>query len=248
MLERDKGSIPRQRFKDLCLQRFGPPLRSKFLGEATCLHFVSTVEDCKDRFLALICHADPPLVSCQQVQLFTAGLPGRLRVDVKLCSTVDLQQAMVLAQSYNRRQQGSDDRAPQSSTRLLIVPSSTSTERLIASSSTSAERTTATSAPTAPTFKRLTLEEMAERRHQGLCYNCDELFVRGHHCQHLFYLEVPADNDWVGAAEDPPPRNPDFQLKDKLFLEARRDVMTGNPTALIKSVSLFRWISINLLV
>jgi hypothetical protein len=43
----------------------------------------------------------------------------------------------------------------------------------------------------------------------------------------------------------PHPRNPAFQLEDELFVEVRRDVMTGSPTALIKSVSSFRWISIN---
>ena len=32
---------------------------------------------------------------------------------------------------------------------------------------------------------------MADRRKLGLCYNCDEQYVRGHQCQHLFYLEVP---------------------------------------------------------
>jgi len=31
---------------------------------------------------------------------------------------------------------------------------------------------------------------MAERRRQGLCYNCDEPYVRGHKCPRLFYLEV----------------------------------------------------------
>jgi hypothetical protein len=52
-----------------------------------------------------------------------------------------------------------------------------------------------TFAPITPTSKRLTPAEMAERRRQGLCYNCDELFVRGHHCQRLFYLEVSANDD-----------------------------------------------------
>jgi hypothetical protein len=28
-----------------------------------------------------------------------------------------------------------------------------------------------------------------ERRRQGLCYNCDEPFIRGHQCKRLFYLE-----------------------------------------------------------
>ena len=40
------------------------------------------------------------------------------------------------------------------------------------------------------TFKRLSPEEMAERRKLGLCYNCDEPYVRGHKCARLFYLEA----------------------------------------------------------
>jgi hypothetical protein len=57
----------------------------------------------------------------------------------------------------------------------------------------------------APTFKRITPAEMTERCRQGLCYNCDELFVRGHHYQRLFYLEVTTDDNGVAEAEDHPP-------------------------------------------
>jgi hypothetical protein len=44
---------------------------------------------------------------------------------------------------------------------------------------------------------------MLERRRQGLCYNCDEPYVRGHKCQRLFYLEI-ADylHDVVPATVD----------------------------------------------
>jgi len=52
-------------------------------------------------------------------------------------------------------------------------------------------------------FKRLTPAEMSERRRQGLCYNCDERYVRGHKCPRLFYLEV-ADFDEEAPADDNP--------------------------------------------
>jgi hypothetical protein len=39
---------------------------------------------------------------------------------------------------------------------------------------------------------------MLERRRQGLCYNCDEQYVRGHVCQRLFYLE---SSDYIDAEE-----------------------------------------------
>jgi hypothetical protein len=102
-----------------------------------------------------------------------------------------------LARAYERRQQGSDGHVPPPSTRVLATPSSTPRSP--------AGPAAAASTLAAPTFKRLTPAEMTERRRQGLCYNCDEPFVRGHHCQCLFYLEVTADDNEVAAAEDPPP-------------------------------------------
>ena len=47
-----------------------------------------------------------------------------------------------------------------------------------------------------PRFRRLSPAEQQERRRQGLCFNCDEPYVRGHVCQRLFYLET---NDEVPA-------------------------------------------------
>jgi hypothetical protein len=41
--------------------------------------------------------------------------------------------------------------------------------------------------------------EQQERRRQGLCFNCDEPYVRGHVCQRLFYLEV---DDFLEDATD----------------------------------------------
>jgi hypothetical protein len=38
--------------------------------------------------------------------------------------------------------------------------------------------------------RRLSPTEMAQRRAEGLCYNCDEKFVLGHRCKKLFILEV----------------------------------------------------------
>ena len=63
---------------------------------------------------------------------------------------------------------------------------------------------------------------MAECRKQGLCYNCDEQYVRGHKCARLFYLEAsdyiveePDDADEEPAAPavaNPPPFNLDAPM------------------------------------
>jgi hypothetical protein len=53
-------------------------------------------------------------------------------------------------------------------------------------------------------FKCLTPAEMVERCKQGLCYNCDEPYVRGHRYPRLFYLEVTdfADDEIKGDTYD----------------------------------------------
>lgn len=60
----------------------------------------------------------------------------------------------------------------------------------------------ASTTPLPRPFKHLTPTEMAEHCKLGLCYNCDELYVRGHKCPHLFYLEV---TDYVVEPEDDEP-------------------------------------------
>ena len=55
-------------------------------------------------------------------------------------------------------------------------------------------------APANPPRRTLTPAAMANRREQGLCYNCDERFVPGHRCKKLFVLEI--DPDEVDDVED----------------------------------------------
>jgi hypothetical protein len=44
-------------------------------------------------------------------------------------------------------------------------------------------------------FKKLTPAEMDDWRAKGLCFNCDEQFVRGHRCKRLFYIQSADDED-----------------------------------------------------
>uniref|UniRef100_A0A0A9EGH2 Uncharacterized protein n=1 Tax=Arundo donax TaxID=35708 RepID=A0A0A9EGH2_ARUDO len=62
-------------------------------------------------------------------------------------------------------------------------------------------KTTTPNMASSPTreVRRLTPSEMAERRRQGLCYNCDEKFVHSHRCAHLFYIEY---DDTMADEED----------------------------------------------
>ncbi|WVZ76818.1 LOW QUALITY PROTEIN: hypothetical protein U9M48_024749 [Paspalum notatum var. saurae] len=192
MLERNEPGISWPRFKALCQQRFGPPLRSNTLGEVARLPFHSTVEDYQERFLALLYHAELVPPPHQQAQLFTAGLPGRLRVDVELCAPADLQQAMALARAYERHTSVPDGRFPRAALRTLAIPPSPGTTMWSPS-------VAPTRLPAPTVMKRLTPAEMDEHRRQGLCFNCDEPFVRGH--PPLLRLELADDDDDAETVE-----------------------------------------------
>lgn len=52
--------------------------------------------------------------------------------------------------------------------------------------------------PPPQAWKRLSPEEMASQREQGLCFNCEEKFHRGHRCASRFFL-------FISEEDDPPP-------------------------------------------
>ena len=89
---------PWERFRELCLLRFGPPVRGSRLAELGRLPFTSTVQDFADRFQALACHASG-VTAQQRADLFVGGLPDHIRVDVELRGPQDLQTAMYYVRS-----------------------------------------------------------------------------------------------------------------------------------------------------
>jgi hypothetical protein len=104
-LEQDEGGMPPwDRFRELCLLHFGPPIRDSRLAELGRLPFTSTVQDFADCFQALACHA-PGVTGQQRAELFIGGLPDHIRVDMELQAPQDLQTAMHYARAYERRAQ-----------------------------------------------------------------------------------------------------------------------------------------------
>jgi hypothetical protein len=201
MLERDTGNINTIQwplFRSLCQQRFGPPLCANHLADLARLPFRGSVAEYQGMFQARMAHAGY-LSPIQQVQPFTGGLPDLHRTDVELQAPTNLQQAMSLVRAYERRAtsyQAMPSHQQRLPPRAALAPPSLS--------STIAAATPSIPAPPRP-FKRLTPAEMTEHRRQGLCYNCDEPYVRGHKCQRLFYLEVSDFDDQAQQSEDDQP-------------------------------------------
>jgi hypothetical protein len=94
---------------------------------------------------------------------------------------------------------------------------------------------------------------MTERHHQGLCYNCDEQYVRGHKCLRLFYLEVADPDDEVpnlmdepsASIEDEPliSQNAITSIRSQDTMQVRITVGTQEFTALLDSGSATNFIS-----
>jgi hypothetical protein len=55
-------------------------------------------------------------------------------------------------------------------------------------------------------IQRLSPEEMTDRQHKGLCYNCDEKYVWAHHCheQKLFHIDVSTTPEMEDVGRDEP--------------------------------------------
>ena len=176
---------------------------------ATCKR-TGTVADYQDRFQALLPRAGR-LDEEQRVQLFTGGLQPPLSLDVEVHNPQTLAGAMSLARKLELREQYAAP-APRAATRgLLAAPP----PRLALPAPPGAN-------PPAPNtltvegrpIKRLSTAKQEERRRLGLCYNCDEKFVRGHNrvCKRLFLLDgamedaedLPESSKSVAADEESP--------------------------------------------
>ncbi|KAJ4795897.1 polyprotein [Rhynchospora pubera] len=167
--------------------RFGPSEFEDPVGQlsrvtqtGSVLDYQATFEELASRVRGFSSH--------NLMSIFIAGLQPRLRRAVQSHRPIDLHDAFSLARlheaqiadlSYNRMTQSRQSIYTTSATKPLALEAP-----LVA--------------PTQPHLpvKRLTVDEMQQRRQAGLCFNCDEKFVRGHKCKGratLLYLEGTED-------------------------------------------------------
>jgi hypothetical protein len=202
-LEKNQGVPSWTNFVDGINRRFGPPLRSNPLGELTQLRRTSTVDDYQEQFLVLLARC-ADVTEPQQIAIFTAGLQQPLSTDVELQKPATLEDAMALARAFERRQHVSTElaatgsRAPSRASQRPLAASSRSTSTPSATMASSATAPPKAPSPTDGRFKRLSPDEMAQRRLEGLCFNCPEKFSREHAkvCsgKGIYYLELGDDD------------------------------------------------------
>jgi hypothetical protein len=209
-LQDDEGTPSWGHFKDLLSLRFGPPLRSAPMFELADCRRTGTVEEYASRFQALLPRAGR-LEEAQRVQLFTGGLlpplshavhlhhPDTLAAAISLARQVELMESDRSVQQPTRPA----PRGPPGPAQRAALPATAPLLALPAPPAASQQGRGESNQ------RRLTPEEMGERRRQGLCFNCNEKFTRGHNrfCRRLFFLNGVEIDDvaWDGnaAAEDP---------------------------------------------
>jgi hypothetical protein len=151
------------------------------------------------------------------------GLSEHIRVDVEMRAPPDLQTTMFLARAYETRALAAtappQQRGARPPPRPAFPPRQQGATAALAGApvlpalpvaGAAAPSAAAPAAPARP-HRRLSSAKMQERRRQGLCYNCDEQYVRGHVCPHLFFLEVDdfLDADEEAAADDAAAASPE---------------------------------------
>jgi hypothetical protein len=188
--EKNLGSAPSwEEFFAGVNRRFGPPDRANPLGELAYIYPTRSVDEYHESFLNLLARCED-VSDNHQIALFTAVLLPPLCVDVELQNSATLEDAMALTRIYeccialpHNAPCDSGRPAPTGRTTARSLPpqapkSSTTPPASGGSSSTP-------SAPTKPPplpgrFTRLSAEEMARHRLDGLCFNCPEKFSREH--------------------------------------------------------------------
>jgi hypothetical protein len=197
-LERNQGTPTWARFTELANQRFGPPSRSNPLGELCHLRRQGSVADYTEAFLTHLSRCDT-ITEPHQVAIFTAGLGEPLQTDVELQRPASLEDATGLVRAYERHSTAVAPPSTPAALRSSSKPSgATTTPTPQPATTTTPGVPVKPRAPPGTRLSRLTPEEMAHRREEGLCFNCPEKFSRDHlkQCSKkgIYLLEMDGDD------------------------------------------------------
>lgn len=194
LLQEQVGTVSWEAFKEGIDSRYNSEKVLDFFGQLTKLRQKGTVQEYQIEFERLLAKAGS-LPQDRQVSCFISGLRDTIRIDVQANRPSTLSNAIGLARLYE---------AKDFSYQRGVPPNA---------KVTSDTRSATASKFSTPQVKRLTIEEMNERKRKGLCFRCNDKFVPGHRCKKLFSIQVCQDdsdddaemeivNDTVGQAPE----------------------------------------------
>lgn len=133
----------------------------------------------------------PPLsVWINKLDLLTVDLSASIGLDVEIQSPPNLINAMSLARAFGRKQQLERSLGNQKNSwyytvcHYSIYLQDTFRYKQQVSNSITASSTNSRSTPF---IRKLIQAKMANRRSQGLCYNCDEMYSIGHQYKKIVF-------------------------------------------------------------
>ncbi|KAI0523140.1 hypothetical protein KFK09_005530 [Dendrobium nobile] len=169
-------------FKDCLLERFRADGGGDFYEQFFALTQEGTVADYRDRFEYLASRLDHISESALEGN-FMKGLKPEIRTAVRVMEPRNLGKAMELAQlvedqkKAERGARGNNSGGFNRTTTTLPAPKGPT---LGNNNETTREKPVGGSGEN---FKRLTEEEVQDKRTKGLCFRCDEKYMPGHRCK-----------------------------------------------------------------
>ncbi|KAJ0009667.1 hypothetical protein Pint_33583 [Pistacia integerrima] len=154
---------------------FGPNQFEDPFGELTQLRQTGSVIEYQCKFERWLAKAGA-LTQDRKVTCFIIGLRDSIRTDVQANRPTTLVMAIGLAKLFEARNQA------QRRTNIPAVRSANPPRQNIGYQDRSSITT--------PTIKKMTTDELSERRKKGLYFHCNERYAPGHNCKKLFLIEA----------------------------------------------------------
>jgi hypothetical protein len=182
------------------LHRFGPTDYEDPSEALTRLRQSTTVSTYQTEFEKLSQRIDG-LPENYLVGCFIAGLRDEIRLDVKVKQPSTLLDAIGVARLVEERIQLQKRFTPVLRTAGVLTQPKNNTSTSVGL--LGPPPITSSSQKSQGGFTRITSQEARDRRTKGLCFYCDETFVRGHQCQRpqLFMIEDTSIGDELNFEE-----------------------------------------------
>nr|KYP43838.1 Retrotransposable element Tf2 [Cajanus cajan] len=212
--------------------RFGPSTYENHQGTLFKLKQSGSVGEYQASFEKL-CNKIVGLSHENLLNCFLSGLSPPIERELKILKPGTLTQAIGMAKLVEEKL---SDTKPKFSRPHL--PTSTPSHHIQASNSTKLPappdptQTTSTTTPKIP-IKKLSMQQMQERRALGLCYNCDEKFMPGHRCTtpKFLLLLCEEETDTCPFLIDTPPADSPSQNTMGSHFHLSTSALTGQPSA-----------------
>jgi hypothetical protein len=138
------------------------------------------------------------------MNLFTTGLVEPMTSDLEMQKPNDLQAAMILARAFERCTSATVSANVVAPTRDPYRPKPAASATMSTTNSVPTTTPAGSTNSTKSRFRRLSPQEMAEKRKRGECYFYPEKFTMDHKCamKGVFLMELNEGDDATALAED----------------------------------------------